>query len=145
MIIDLRNNNDDYIHIIYKTNYMYKKETNSVFHRHILVIYTFSWGEFKVKNATLCLHIFFWHFFCCFSSKKICFYHFYFFFHEVSSFRNRILTNQKPELMIRNCQWNCMQEKLITMDQFMSMVLGKPAGNDKIIDEQFLKSHKFKE
>ena len=40
----------------------------------------------------------------CFSSKNLCFYHFYFFFNEVSSFRNRILTNQKPELAIRNFQ-----------------------------------------
>ena len=30
---------------------------------------------------------------------------------EVSSFRNKILTNQKPELGIRNCQWNCMNNK----------------------------------
>ena len=40
--------------------------------------------------------------------QKICFYHFKFFFDEQSNFRNRILTNQKPELVIRNCQWNCV-------------------------------------
>ena len=28
------------------------------------------WGEFRVKNATLCLHILFWLFFI----KKLCFY-----------------------------------------------------------------------
>ena len=28
-----------------------------------------------------------------------------FFFNEVSSFRNRILTNQTPELVIRICKW----------------------------------------
>ena len=27
---------------------------------------------------------------------------------EVSNFCNRILTNQKQELVVRNCQWNCM-------------------------------------
>ena len=30
------------------------------------------------------------------------------FFDKVSNLRNRTLTNQKPELVIRNCQWNCM-------------------------------------
>ena len=30
------------------------------------------------------------------------------FFDEVSNLCNRILTNQKPELVIRNCQRNCM-------------------------------------
>ena len=30
------------------------------------------------------------------------------FFDEVSNFRNRISTNQKRELMVSNCQWNCM-------------------------------------
>ena len=29
-------------------------------------------------------------------------------FDEVSILRNRILTNQKLELVISNCQWNCM-------------------------------------
>ena len=30
------------------------------------------------------------------------------FFDEVSNFRKRILTNQKYELVVPNCQWNCM-------------------------------------
>ena len=30
------------------------------------------------------------------------------FFDEVLNSRNRILTNQKQELVIRNCQWNYM-------------------------------------
>ena len=30
------------------------------------------------------------------------------FFDKVSNFRNRILTNQKRELVVSNCQWNCM-------------------------------------
>ena len=29
------------------------------------------------------------------------------FFDEVSNLRNRILTNQKRELAVSNCQWNC--------------------------------------
>ena len=33
--------------------------------------------------------------------------------YEVSSFRNRRLTNQKPTLEIRNCQWNCMKKKTL--------------------------------
>ena len=40
--------------------------------------------------------------------QKICvFIIFISFSHEVSNFRNKILTNLIPELMIRNCQWNC--------------------------------------
>ena len=30
------------------------------------------------------------------------------FFDEVPNFRSRLLTNQKPEWVIRNCQWNCI-------------------------------------
>ena len=48
---------------------------------------TGQWGEFRVKNATLYLHILFWHFVV---------------FDEVSNFRNRLLTNQKPKYVIRN-------------------------------------------
>ena len=33
---------------------------------------------------------------------------FFFFFDEVSNFRNRILTNQKRELVVSNCQLNCI-------------------------------------
>ena len=49
--------------------------------------------------------------FCLFLSKNLYFHHFHFFFYEVSKFRNRILIIQKLELMIRNCQWNCMGRK----------------------------------
>ena len=59
------------------------------------------WGEFREKNATLCLNIFFAVF--CFSSKKC--YLFHFFFYEVSNICNRIWTNQKLELVIGNCQY----------------------------------------
>ena len=89
----------------------------SVFHWEIVIIYIFSvslkfgefyitgqWGKFRVKNATLWLHTF-----CCwFSLKVYVFFTFISFFEEASNFRNRILTNQKPELVIRNCRWNCM-------------------------------------
>ena len=48
-------------------------------------------------------------FVCYFLAKKLCFYHFHLFFFEIlSNFRNRIITNRKLELVIRNCQWNCM-------------------------------------
>ena len=33
------------------------------------------------------------------------FYHFHFFFDKVSNFSNKIIHNQKPELVITNCQW----------------------------------------
>ena len=45
---------------------------------------------------------------CCFSLKKCVFIIFTFFSDEVSSFRNKMLTNLEPELIIKNCQWNCM-------------------------------------
>ena len=55
--------------------------------------------------------------------KKMLLNSFFFFFHhkifvfiifisfldEVSNFRNRILTSQKHELVVSNCQWNCMR------------------------------------
>ena len=53
-------------------------------------------------------HTLLWHFFVVFHQKICVFIIFISFFDEVSNFRNKILTNLKPELMIRNCQWNCM-------------------------------------
>ena len=52
--------------------------------------------------------------FCWFSSKNLCWYHyhFFFFFDKVSNFHN-MLTSQKPELVIRNCQWNCMHWEIV--------------------------------
>ena len=53
----------------------------------------------------------------CLSLSNLCFYHFHFFlyfflflfyFDEVSNFLNRILTNQKRELVVSNCQLNCI-------------------------------------
>ena len=37
----------------------------------------------------------------------ISFFFFSFFFDELSNFRSKISTNQKQELVIRNCLWNC--------------------------------------
>ena len=108
--------------------------SKNVFHWQFLIIYIFSmslnivacyvtalWGEFMLKNATLSLRVFFLAFFvvvycCCFSSKYLCYYHFSisflfcffcFFLDEVSNLCHRIVTNQKPELVIGNCHWNC--------------------------------------
>ena len=67
------------------------------------------WGKFTVKNATLYLHILIIGIFSGFFHQKICvFTIFISFFDKVSNFRSRILTDQKPEKVIRNCQWNCM-------------------------------------
>ena len=46
--------------------------------------------------------------FLLFFIKKFVFIIFISFFVEASNFRNRKLNNQKQELGIRNCQWNCM-------------------------------------
>ena len=43
-----------------------------------------------------------------FTQKKCAFIIFISFFDKVSHFCNKILANQKPELVIRICQWNCM-------------------------------------
>ena len=51
-------------------------------------------------------------FFYSFPSKNFVFNHCHFFFEKVSNFRNRIITNQKTELVIKICQWNCMQRQI---------------------------------
>ena len=65
--------------------------------------------DFSYNSPILCIFFLqlqiFLGIFCCFSSKNLCFYHFYVFFWW--NIRNRILTNQKLELVIWNCQWNC--------------------------------------
>ena len=65
------------------------------------------WDEFRVKNASLSLNVLFWHFLI-FFIKKLVFIIFISLSDKESNFCNRILTNQKPDLAIRNCQWNCM-------------------------------------
>ena len=75
---------------------------------------TGQWGKFTVKNATLYVFTYiFQTFFFCFSSKKKrkkkVFLSFPILFSdEVSNFHNRLLTNQKPEQVTRNCQYNYM-------------------------------------
>lgn len=64
---------------------------------------TGQWIEFRVKNATICLHILCWHFFLFFVKKTCVFINFIsFFFMKYHYFRNNILINQNPELVIRN-------------------------------------------
>ena len=70
---------------------------------------TGQWGQFIIKillNAFISL---LGNFVCFFFHHKICvFIIFISFFNEVSNFRKRMLTNQKHELVVSNCQWNCM-------------------------------------
>ena len=87
-------------------------------HHYIFFVYlkfgacyiTGQWGDFRVKNATIRLHIHFCYFFffVVFHHKICVFIIFISFFDKVSNFRNRILTNKKCELVVCNCQWNCM-------------------------------------
>ena len=64
---------------------------------------------FRVSNE-LSVYIYIFGIFLLFFIKKNCvFIIFVSFFDKVSNFRNGILTNQKPGLVIRNCQWNCIQ------------------------------------
>ena len=69
--------------------------------------HTGQWGEFRVKNFTI-LHKLFWYFFVVFHHKIFVFIIFTSIFDKVSNFRNSILTNQKQELVVSNCQRNCM-------------------------------------
>ena len=55
----------------------------------------------------LYISIYFLGIFSLFFSKKIVSITFISFFYEVSNFRNRILTNQKQEYVIKKCQSNC--------------------------------------
>ena len=57
-------------------------------------------NAFFVFHYKICVFIIFISFFISFF--------FFFFFDEVSNFRNRILTNQKRELVVSNCQLNCI-------------------------------------
>ena len=68
---------------------------------------TAQWDEF-IKKMLLNTVIHFLGFFLLFFIMKFVFYHFISFFDEVSNFCNRILTNQKHELVVSNCQRNCM-------------------------------------
>ena len=41
---------------------------------------------------------------------------------ELSNFRNRILINQKPEWVVRNCQWNCLKVYLTFFSWIMKKI-----------------------
>ena len=99
----------------YATYWIYR----NVFHRQFFTYYIFfvslkfgacyttgQWSEFRVKNATLCLCILFFRIFLL-SIVIVVFFSFSF-FDKVSNYRNKILTNQKTEWVIRSCKWNCM-------------------------------------
>ena len=64
----------------------------------------------RVHKKTLLknFYVLFWHIFVVFHHKICAFIIFISFSDEVSNFRNRILTNQKRELVVSNCQRNCM-------------------------------------
>ena len=68
-----------------------------------------SWASSEWRMLLCVYMLLFWHFVGVFLSKDMCFYHFNLFsFDKVSNFCNKLLTNQKLELVMRNCQWNCM-------------------------------------
>ena len=60
------------------------------------------WGDFRVQNAVIYLHTIFG-VFLNFGFYHFHFFFFFFFFEKLSNFHNRILTNQKTELVIINC------------------------------------------
>ena len=69
---------------------------------------TSQWGRVPSKECYSIFTYIFWHFFVVFHQKNCIFVIFISFFDEKSYFRNRILTNQRHELVIRNSQWNGM-------------------------------------
>ena len=68
---------------------------------------TGQWGEFTKKCYFMLSYTF-----ICFSSSNLCFYHFISFSNEISNFCNKILTNQKHELVASNCKPKCMHNTL---------------------------------
>ena len=60
------------------------------------------------KKCYLMLFLFFITKFVFLSFLFLSFFLSFFFFDEVSNFRNRILTSQKRELVVSNCQLNCI-------------------------------------
>ena len=88
--------------IFYHLYFLHISKVSSMLYHHGSV------GQVHSKECYFIFTCTFLTFFCCFSSKNLCSYQFHFFFDEVSNFGSRILTNQKPEQVIKNCQWNCM-------------------------------------
>ena len=72
-----------------------------------------SLGASSEEQMQLCVYIYLCGFFLLvcffiFCQKSCVFIIFISFFDKASDFYNRELINKKPELVIRNCQWNCM-------------------------------------
>ena len=67
-------------------------------------------GEVEIPMDTmLYVYVYFLNnFFLFFINKNVFFYFSFLFCDEISNNRKRILTNQKPEQLIRNCLWNCI-------------------------------------
>ena len=73
------------------------------------LVRTIRYGDKKLNNDfNFNSNILFLTFFVVFHHKIRVFIIFSSFFDEVSNFRNRILTYQKRELVVSNCQWNCI-------------------------------------
>ena len=70
---------------------------------------TDQWGYFKIKTLLYIL-IYFFGIFLLFFYHKNCVFIIFISFLMESNFRNRILTNQKHELVVSNCQQNCMKK-----------------------------------
>ena len=89
---------------------------------------------------------YFWPFFCLFVfHHKICvFIIFISFFDEVTNFRNRILTNQKHELVVCNCQCNCILNAHFSSIQRINVVnLDFVQTNNQVFFFSILTSWKF--
>ena len=70
---------------------------------------TDQWGYFKIKTLLYIL-IYFFGIFLLFFYHKNCVFIIFISFLMESNFSNRILTNQKHELVVSNCQRNRMKE-----------------------------------
>ena len=60
-------------------------------------------------QTMLFVYVYFLNIFFLFFIDRNVFFSFSFIFcYDISNICNRVLTSQKPEYVIRNCQWNCM-------------------------------------
>ena len=80
-------------------------------------------GRVHGKEYYFYTYIYFLGIFLLFYIKKYAFIIFYSFSDAVSNFCNRILTNQKSEQVIRNCQRNCMLYFLMLSNQFKGTLM----------------------
>ena len=79
-----------------------------------------SQDEFTIRNAILYFHVLSWHFFfvVLFHYKIFAFIVFIPFVDNVSNFRNKMLTNQKLDLMARQCQSDWMYALVIALSEY---------------------------